>query len=968
MGRVYRADHIALDAQVAVKILNPEMAADQAGARRFHNEARAASRLRHPNTIAILDFGQSESGVLFLVMELLRGRTLQRIIQEEAPLAPKRAADLIGQALAALDEAHAVGIVHRDFKPENIFVETLRTGREHVKVLDFGIAKLKGDAEAGLTSAGSVCGTPDYMSPEQVRGTDLDLRSDIYAAGIVLYESLLGVRPFDSSGPLIEVLTAHLNKAPPPLRERRPELGLSAQVEAVCLKALAKAREDRHASCAELKAALEAAVAGATGECCSRCGAQLPASARFCSECGAVLRPTSGPSVEQAELTGGRVAASKSTPAARDKPAPTGRLTELVGRDEVLERLASMSQGAMVLAGGEGVGKSAVAHAWARREEARSRRVIVSAPDASGARTPWHPLRVAVGRLLNLSERPALTEVEAALKDQPQDVVGVSVLLNAGGPTSLLPLDVRRRECGAAAVGVLRRASASFLFEDVHGYDEPSRVALAALLRDPGKASILCTADGPSAVDAEIEVVRLQPLSAEALAPLKLPEAVVERTGGFALRIEHEVRARAEGAAAGTLAARLDRLPAPARQLLEVVAVSGWEVPVALVAQVVGSADVGKSIAELATRGFFKTGAQPLEIVSPTLRREIYQQLAEERRTTLHRKVAELLEARGGPPIVVAHHGLCGRRCSVGLLARAGDAARQGFDDRAAIFWYKAAVDRCRELDAEGEGDELAQVRIALKLGVVLRYGGDTVASELVIKEALENARRLDDRPSTVQAYRALARLASGRGDHDRARRLLVQAIQEAFSSGDAVTLAELYLDLADALSSAQDLEGAYRELEEGLLLCTGGDGAEAQGGPEPVWRMVLKLADLRRAVGRMDEAVRLAGHALRHAERTQSPLAKARVHAFLGLLPQGAAREQQAVAHRRAAIDVLRRVGDRRSTAELLIALADPSEINVSDVRAYLLEADALANQVGWNEGVSRSRAKLAALGGGSH
>jgi serine/threonine protein kinase len=177
MGRVYRADHLQLDAQVAVKLLNPDVAADAQTVKRFQTEARAASRLRHPNTIQVHDFGQSDTGILFLVMELLRGRNLAQIIGDEPPLSPPRLVDLLGQALAALDEAHAAGVVHRDFKPENIFVETLRTGKEHVKVLDFGIAKLRGEADANLTSRGAVCGTPDYMSPEQIRGEELDARS-----------------------------------------------------------------------------------------------------------------------------------------------------------------------------------------------------------------------------------------------------------------------------------------------------------------------------------------------------------------------------------------------------------------------------------------------------------------------------------------------------------------------------------------------------------------------------------------------------------------------------------------------------------------------------------------------------------------------------------------------------------------------------------------------------------------------
>ena len=160
-------------------------------------------------------------------MECLRGRNLAQDHRRRAALVSRpRLVDLLGQALAALDEAHAAGVVHRDFKPENIFVETLRTGKEHVKVLDFGIAKLRGEADANLTSRGAVCGTPDYMSPEQIRGEELDARSDVYAAGVVLYEAMTGTRPFASDGPLIDVLQAHLNHAAEAAAQRRPDLSI----------------------------------------------------------------------------------------------------------------------------------------------------------------------------------------------------------------------------------------------------------------------------------------------------------------------------------------------------------------------------------------------------------------------------------------------------------------------------------------------------------------------------------------------------------------------------------------------------------------------------------------------------------------------------------------------------------------------------------------------------------------------
>ncbi|HEX8952826.1 MAG TPA: protein kinase, partial [Polyangia bacterium] len=533
MGRVYRADHLQLDAQVAVKLLNPDVAAEPQTVKRFQTEARAASRLRHPNTIQVYDFGQSDSGILFLVMELLRGRNLAQIIADEPPLSPPRLVDLLGQALAALDEAHAAGVVHRDFKPENIFVETLRTGKEHVKVLDFGIAKLRGEADANLTSRGAVCGTPDYMSPEQIRGEELDARSDVYAAGVVLYEAMTGTRPFASDGPLIDVLMSHLNHLPQPPSQRRPDLSIPRALEQVCLRALDKNREHRFRSAAELKQGMESAVRGMSGERCKQCGTPLPGTARFCPECGAVLRPTGSFATVQAAVTG----PSESRTARLPLP--------LVGRDEVLGRLEGLEREALVLVGEPGIGKTAVVDAWVAREEGRFRKVVVANADPSGATTPWYPIRRALGQLLSMSERPSREEIDRATATRPQDRTGLYELFGFGGAASKLPLDVRRRECVAAVLGSLRRADATLVFEDVDRYDLPSRRMLGDLIAQPGAATVMATTTRPEMLDVEVEIVRLPPLDPVALADLALPPGVADRSGGVPLAIVDELRALA---------------------------------------------------------------------------------------------------------------------------------------------------------------------------------------------------------------------------------------------------------------------------------------------------------------------------------------------------------------------------------------------------------------------------------------
>jgi serine/threonine-protein kinase len=954
MGRVYRADHLALDAQVAVKLLNPDVAADAPTLKRFQTEARAASRLRHPNTIQVLDFGQSDSGMLFLVMELLRGRTLAQIIAEEPPLSPPRLADLLGQALSALDEAHASGVVHRDFKPENIFVETLRTGREHVKVLDFGIAKLRGESDAHLTSRGAVCGTPDYMSPEQIRDEDLDARSDVYAAGVVLYEAMTGQRPFALDGPIIRVLMAHLNDAPQPPSRRRTDLPISRSLEAVCLKALGKTREDRFRSAAEMKHALETAVRGMSGERCKQCGTPLPLTARFCPECGAVLRP-SGSFVA--------AAASLTTPIAGTTidlrtPLP------LVGREEVLARLEGLDREALVLVGEPGVGKSAVVEAWVKREEGRFKRVVVSGADPSGATTPWYPLKRALSQLLSLRERPAREELERALASHPEDLAGLGELFGFGGAASQLPLDVRRRECVAAVLWTLRGSDATLVFEDVDRYDGPSQRVLAQLVAQPGSATVLATSSRPEVIDVEVEVVRLPPLDRLALEGLSLPPGVAERSGGLPLAIVDELRGLVEGAGSGEPTSRLERLGGAARALCEVAVVAGGDVPTAVLAQVAGLDDVGRALAELSMRGLVHAGEQRVELSSPTDRARLYEALTDERRDELHGKLAAQLETRGADPIVVAYHAYrAGDSSTVALLERAADAARQGFDDDAATRWYRAALERGRQALVEGGGDERTQIRLALKLALVLRYRGEVVPSESVLREALELAAARGDRWAEVQARRGLARLAGHWDDLDGAREHLTLALQTALGASDATALAELYLELADILCLQGRTDEAQRELWEGLMLCTAGDGPEADRGPEPMWRMLLGLGELSRRGGDFSGARAYGLHALRHAERVASRLGLARAHAFLGGIDDALGDLRRAADHRRLAVEELRRIGDRRTAAELLLALANPAGASVVDMRAGLREAETLATQVGWQEGVDRSRAALAQL-----
>ncbi len=260
MGRVYEARQVALDKLVAVKLLHKHLANDPKVAKRFHREARAASRLSHPSSMHILDFGQDEDGTLYIAMELLDGDDLLAVIEEDAPLSPRRIYGILRQVLSALDAAHHAGIIHRDLKPENVVVTQGSDGGEHVKVCDFGIAKIQ-EAEGGsmITVSGFVCGTPEYMAPEQARGEILDKRADIYAAGCMLYQMMTAKLPFTAESAL-GIITKHLTEKPIPPRERRPEWKIPSSLEQICAKAMAKEPDERYPDAPSMSEALREAV------------------------------------------------------------------------------------------------------------------------------------------------------------------------------------------------------------------------------------------------------------------------------------------------------------------------------------------------------------------------------------------------------------------------------------------------------------------------------------------------------------------------------------------------------------------------------------------------------------------------------------------------------------------------------------------------------------------------------------
>jgi serine/threonine-protein kinase len=250
MGAVYRAEQISLKRTVAVKLLRPEVASSQLLLRRFNAEAEAVAKLSHPNTVNIYDFGQDADGTLFIAMEYIEGTSLRHVVQREAPLPLRRALMIAQQIAASLVDAHARSIVHRDLKPDNVMLQERGRQRDVVRVLDFGIAKLRDEnrqTAMAMTQAGDMLGTPQYMAPEQIRAENIDGRTDIYALGCMLYEMITARLPYEAPT-VMALLSKHLLENAPPPSQRRPDLPIPPAVDNLVMLAMAKDQNVRPAT------------------------------------------------------------------------------------------------------------------------------------------------------------------------------------------------------------------------------------------------------------------------------------------------------------------------------------------------------------------------------------------------------------------------------------------------------------------------------------------------------------------------------------------------------------------------------------------------------------------------------------------------------------------------------------------------------------------------------------------------
>nr|WP_255671474.1 serine/threonine-protein kinase [Corallococcus sp. AS-1-6] len=330
MGMVYRGERLEVGKPVAIKFLHAWAARDDDFRKRFQVEARAMSRLTHPCCVSVIDFGVDQESP-YMVMDFVTGETLRALLRD-GPLPPARALSAVRQVLAGLAHAHDQGIIHRDIKPENIIVTHAVGLGEQVRILDFGLAKLR-DEVTGLTS-GMMLGTPSYMAPEQIHGEPVGPPTDLYATGVLLYELLTGKKPFNATSNA-ELLRMQREVTPPRLRDAAPDAGFNAELEATLAKAMEKAPGDRFQSATEFLAALEGAGTGPEVRSVAPVASDAPGAVRASS-------PTPSRPKEEVLATRNARAQPRATPvgvqaeARAPEPAPVAP-TEAVARKEESE-------------------------------------------------------------------------------------------------------------------------------------------------------------------------------------------------------------------------------------------------------------------------------------------------------------------------------------------------------------------------------------------------------------------------------------------------------------------------------------------------------------------------------------------------------------------------------------------------------------------------------------------------------
>ncbi len=982
MSWVYRGLHPEVGASVAIKLLKPAFAEDPGQLARFRKEAAAISSLSHPHILTVISSGETSSKLHYMVTEFIQGRTLARLAEEEGPLPLSRAVDILRQILFALEEAHRQGIVHRDLKPENVMVIPLRSGEDFCKIVDFGIALRRIPDERRLTKAGQIIGTPAYMSPEVIRGEDAGPQSDLFCAGVILYELVCGELPW-RSGSLFETLLAHLNEEPVPLRRRNP--ALPARLERLIATALVKEPQDRIPSASEFLRQLQLG-ASPTIQVCATCLSPVLLEEKFCPNCGRLQEGRSSDVGDVADALLVPVADAADALLVPVADAATDlRMFQVpfFGRADERARIQAFLAGSdtcLELTGEEGVGKAALVQVALADGTIPGTRVLRLEHDPRQGRRAWWPLRRLVQVLGGVPAEPgaqALRALCVRLGLDTEDEPHVLHLFGVFDVSLALENRVRLREMVISVARLVQAFAAAhptiLVATDAHRFDGPTRAVLDRLVTQggPGSLRLVVTGTGPVIPGGEhrpfVSRLRVERLGAgaarrfceEALrgAGTDGQEALgrlVEAAAGLPLHLLHGLRLLHEGirdverTLPDLVQLRVRNLPVGAHRLLQWTAVAGGSLPGAF-AQEAGLLEKGGTDVFLTCvrHGFLAGEAGDfLTLTHPALARLILAEMPVQVRADMHHRLFDWLRSHESDPRVLAEHALQARQVELAAsyFERAGAFGEDQLDDLGAVQSYRRAFE-LTEFGARQGRDLQRFQEICLRYGDLLRYTDQLPEAERVLQEGLLYGREED--PATAQLLASLARCVC-LGAPEHAERLVQRAMRAATRLSNPQMLYRVFFEIAQVFLQARRFEQGLAAIRTGLSLLEGLPGA-----PDTLWRLHVQCAQCEAGAGRLEQAAQTCVAALEREDVGASWIAQARLQEELARIHLEARDARRAAERLQLALAALRFAGDRTAMVDDELRLA---ALDRENRRAWAESALAHARRIGYANGMARA------------
>ncbi len=967
MAWVYRGVHLEIGSSVAVKLLKPMIAYNEGLLARFKKEASSTSALSHPNILSVISSGETATGLHYMVSEFIQGTTLSALIRQEGKLPLARAVDIMRQVLTGLEEAHGLGIVHRDLKPENVMVIPLRSGTDFCKIVDFGIALRRIEGESRLTRQGEVIGTPEFMAPEIIQGRDATPATDLYAAGVMLYEMLTGVLPF-GGGNLTDILMKHLNREATPIRQVEP--AVPQEVENLITLALVKDPALRIASATEFLRRLELGPRQAASAC-RTCGEPVTPEQRFCPACGRL----------QVEKDPER---STYKPHKKVEEAPTeehrmftvpffGREAELVIARDFLTRPGPCL---LELEGVAGVGKRALA-LHAARSYGGARRVVRVGPDREGVRRAWWSVARVIRGLCGLPERPGRPDVVALVKRlrlEAEELGQVLALFGVPAEPSDLEYQVRRREMVTTVVRLLHRAVQEgpvlLVLSELDAWDVLSRQVVERVVSFPFDERVRVIATIRTSRWSERPLpegvsrrLRVGPFDPETAARFRRETLVANGYTGEAvellpwsggdglplhlvegLRLLHGGINDLDRPLSDVVQTRIRNLPGPTRRLLQWVSVAGGRLSGQFVRDsgFIEKASVDATL-DCVRHGFLSAGDDGrLELAHQTFSGIILAEMSAVVRSRMEQELHEHLLGLDADPrlmVVTAQHCL-EPQAVIEVLLRAADTCEACLDDPGVRHHLKLAY-QYAELGARAGVGIPRYLEICRRYGDILRHSGRPEEGERVLREALVVCP--EGASGRVGLLSALARcLLETAPEHAEGQSR--RALKLAEGLGDAGLLFRVGHDLGRILVRRGATASGLEVLDRVAQRLETTSGAQA-----PTWRLRLLAVTCLRQLGRPQEARAACARLLEVPAVQVSWLAQARVHEELATLAMTGSDPRTAMEHLSRVIAYHRFTGDRQGLMEAQLRLA---ELDVENRAAWAQGALVLAELLGCDEG----------------